>query len=446
MKWLAVLLSALLLLPSLLLAGSISTDDTGRRALSQPMELDKAQREHFANGRSLFKQMWVISPSTDQAVDGLGPLYNRISCAACHPGNGRGRAPDTPADAMRSMLVRLSLPGRDTQGGPLPHPAYGDQLNEQGIPGVPGEGSIAISYQEIPLFLNGGTAVTLRKPSLHWQEARYGATDGILTSARIGPALVGLGLLEAVPEAVIREWEDPDDHNRDGISGRINRVRDVETRQHRMGRFGLKANVATLRQQIAAAFSGDLGITSSLFPQENCTLAARACTLAVNGGSPELSAEQLADITLYHQTLAVPEQRNRDDPQVQYGQQLFRQAGCASCHRPLLYTAADARPELLGGRTIAPYTDLLLHDMGAPLADGRPDFEATGSEWRTPPLWGIGLADTVGDQVHYLHDGRARTLLEAILWHRGEAAASQQAVWAMTVAERAALLTFLRSL
>ncbi|WP_202717153.1 di-heme oxidoreductase family protein [Thiothrix subterranea] len=444
MKRLAVLV---LLLPALVSAAGISTGDTSRRALSKAMEeLDDAQRERFASGRGLFDQMWVIAPSTDEAVDGLGPVYNRISCVACHPGNGRGRAPDAESEEMRSMLVRLSIPGVGEHGGPLPHPAYGEQLNEQGVPGVPGEGRIAVKYQDIPLFLHGGTGVTLRKPSLVWREAHYGTPDGVLTSARIGPALVGMGLLEAVPEAEILKWADPDDKNQDGISGRANTVWDAAVQQNALGRFGLKANVATLRQQIAGAFIGDLGITSPLFPHENCSMAETACARTVNGGNPELSAVQLDDITFYHQTLAIPERRQRDTAQVQRGQQLFQQAQCAACHRPMLYTAANAKPDLLSQRIIEPYSDLLLHDMGEPLADGRPDFAANGYEWRTPPLWGIGLAEAVGDQVHYLHDGRARNLLEAIVWHRGEAAASQQAVWAMTVEDREALLAFLRSL
>lgn len=444
MKLLAVVV---LLLPALASAAGISTGDTSRRALSKPMEeLDDVQREHFANGRGLFNQMWVISPSVDTLVDGLGPLYNRVSCAACHPGNGHGRAPDGVGEEMRSMLVRLSIPGVGAHGGPLPHPAYGDQLNEQGIPGIPGEGRAQISYADMPVLLHDGTNVTLRKPTLDLQNPAYGTFDGVLTSARIGPALVGMGLLEAIPEKEIRAWADPDDRNRDGISGRPNNVWDAAAHKKALGRFGLKANVPRLRQQIAGAFVGDMGITSPLFPHQNCSKVQTACAAATGGGNPELTAEQLDDITFYHQTLAVPERRQRDAPQVLQGQKLFQQANCAACHRPQLYTAADAKPGILSRRIIEPYTDLLLHDMGDGLADGRPDFQASGNEWRTAPLWGIGLAETVGDKVSYLHDGRARTLLEAILWHGGEAASSRQAVADMSKEDREALLTFLNSL
>jgi Di-haem oxidoreductase, putative peroxidase len=338
------------------------------------------------------------------------------------------------------------LPGVGPHGGTNPHPTYGDQLNEQGIPGVPGEGRAEVSYCDLPVRLGDGTVVTLRQPHLTLKEPGYGPFDNLLTSPRIGPSLTGLGLLEAVPEVEILAWADPWDFNGDGISGRPNFVWDAAAQRHTLGRFGLKANVPTLRQQIAGAFVGDMGITSPLFPAENCTKAQSACAAAPNGGNPELSPNQLDAITFYLQTLAVPAQHGGDLPQVCHGEALFYQVGCAACHRPQMYTAPDAKPVQLAGRLIAPYTDLLLHDLGAPLADGRPDFQASGSEWRTAPLWGIGLAETVGEQVGYLHDGRARTLLEAILWHWGEAAPSREAVRAMGAAEREALLAFLRSL
>ncbi|BAP55463.1 hypothetical protein THII_1166 [Thioploca ingrica] len=437
----------LALLPLLATAAGFTTLDQSRRALSQPMPgLDEGQRERFAQGRNLFNQMWVIAPSLDAKVDGLGPLYNRLSCAACHPDNGRGRAPDGPDQKMRSMLVRLSLPGVGPHGGTNPHPTYGDQLNEQGIPGVPGEGQAEVSYTDLPVLLGDGTTVILRQPHLTLKSPGYGPFDGILISPRIGPALTGMGLLEAVPETEILAWADPDDTNGDGISGRPNFVWDAQAQRSTLGRFGLKANVPSLRQQIAGAFVGDMGITSPLFPAENCTPAQSTCAAAPSGGKPELSTEQLDAITFYLQTLAVPERRGDDLPQVHHGEMLFHQAGCAACHRPQLHTTPNTQLAQLAGRLIAPYTDLLLHDLGALLADGRPDFQASGSEWRTAPLWGIGLAETVGDQVGYLHDGRARTLLEAILWHGGEAAPSREAVRTMGSTERTALLAFLRAL
>ncbi|MDO6681755.1 di-heme oxidoredictase family protein [Oceanobacter sp. 5_MG-2023] len=444
---LRLLLLWLILLPNLAAADPITSSALGRRALSQPMPgLTATELEQFLQGRSLFAQMWVISPSADQQVDGLGPLYNAISCASCHPGNGHGRAPDRPGQAMRSMLVRLSLPGHDIHGGPRPHPFCGDQLNEQGVPGVAGEGRASVSYQEQVVRLADDTAVTLRRPQLNLSASRCQPATELLTSARIGPALVGQGLLDAIPNAAILQRADPEDRDADGISGRPNPVYDVALQQMTTGRFGYKANVPNLRQQIASAFHGDLGISSSLFPDQNCTAAQTDCQTAATGGDPELSDEQLDQLVFYHQTLALPARRQPEAPNVQLGEQLFYQAGCESCHRAQFKTAANASPAILANRTIQPWSDLLLHDMGPELADNRPDFNASGQEWRTTPLWGIGLADKVSDHPGFLHDGRARNLLEAILWHGGEASKSRTAVTLMSREQRRALLDFLHSL
>lgn len=446
-------LCALMLLPAIKgHCDPTQTDEISRRALSLPMaQISEIQREQFSRGRSLFDQMWVIAPSRDGDIDGLGPLYNRLSCAGCHPGNGRGGAPDSPQEELRSMLVRLSIPGMSGDGGPLPHPFYGDQLNESAVPGLQPEGRAEIGYTTLQVRLEGGEQVELRQPRIALVEPGYGSFDsgsfeGVMTSARIGPALVGMGLLDAVSDGEILAFADPQDRDGDGVSGRPNWAWDVRRGALRLGRFGAKANVPGLRQQIASAFVGDLGITSSLFPQDNCTVRQSDCRTIPSGGKPELSDEQLEALTRYHQLLAVPTRRNREVPQVQYGEQLFQMSGCAACHRPNMQTAVDAEPELLANRAITPYSDLLLHDMGQPLSDGRPDFTATGREWRTAPLWGIGLAETVGDRVGYMHDGRARTLLEAILWHGGEALPSRMAVVAMDSVEREALLAFLGSL
>ncbi len=424
-----------------------TTDDLSRRAFTQPMAgLSAEARQRFYQGRGLFDQIWVVAPSRNPDTDGLGPLYNRLSCVACHPANGRGKAPERPGDEMRSMLVRLSIAGEGPHGGPNPHPTYGDQLNEQGVPGVAGEGRAVLSWQQRPLPLADGSEVLLRIPHLQLTEPGYGDFTGILTSPRIAPAIYGLGLLEAVPEATLLAAADPSDANGDGISGRANWVWDAAAGRQAMGRFGLKANVATVEQQIAGAFIGDLGITSPLHPAENCGDGQVACRHTPSGGTPELTAAQLQAITFYHLALAVPARRNTELPQVVAGERLFQQAGCTACHTPQLTTGDYPVFPRLAGRTIAPYTDLLLHDMGEPLADGRPDYAANGREWRTPPLWGIGLAETVGDEVGYLHDGRARTLLEAVLWHWGEGAASREAVRRMDATERAALIAFLKSL
>lgn len=427
------------------------TTVNNREAFSQPVAaLSETQLQQFFRGRRLFQQVWVISPPIDEEnaqIDGLGPVYNRLSCAACHPKNGRGQPPQPPDQEMRSMLVRLSVPGKTLQGAPNPHPAYGDQLNEQGIPNVPGEGRAQVDYEEISETLADGEVVKLQRPRLKFSDLNFGELgDETMTSARVAPAIFGLGLLEAVPESALLSLADPEDRNQDGISGRVNHVWDVATQRTTVGRFGWKANQPTVAQQIAGAFSGDLGITSILFPTENCTTVQQACRQAISGGHPELSAQQLEDIKFYHFTLAVPARRDQNNPQVQVGEQLFNQLGCPGCHQATLTTGEFPTLPTLAQQTIHPYSDLLLHDMGEGLADGRPDFEATGTEWRTTPLWGLGLIATVNGHTQLLHDGRARNILEAILWHGGEAQAAKDAVKQLSKSQREALLQFLNSL
>lgn len=423
-------------------ASLLSVADAGRDAYSMPMpDLPEDLRERFARGRALFRQVWVIAPSSGDAVDGLGPVFNRPSCVACHPRNGRGFAPAGPDEELRAMLVRLSVP--DDRGGAVPHPRYGDQLNELGIPGVPGEGRATIHYETREVTLADGTRVPLRAPSIRFRDLAFGDPGpSLMTSGRIGPAVFGLGLLEAVTETTLEGLA-----ARGGPrSGRVNRIRDDRLDRSVAGRFGAKANETTLRRQVASAAHGDLGLTSSLHPVENCMPVQAACRHAPSGGEPELSDAQLDDLVAYLTLIAPPARRHTGDAAVRRGERLFDEYGCADCHVPTLQTAADAQPVMLAGRTFHPYTDLLLHDMGTDLADGRPDHLAGGQEWRTPPLWGLGLAATVDPRAGFLHDGRARSILEAILWHGGEAAAAQDAVRDATPEARAALLRFLESL
>lgn len=423
---------------------SVHTD--GRDAFSQPLpQLPADAKEAFFRGRSLFRQNWVIAPARDDSVDGLGPLHNRISCIACHTANGKGHAPDGPDERAASLLLRLSVPGDDGYGGPKPHPRYGDQLNEDSIPGVPPEGRVVVSWQTHAVALADGTRVTLRKPVIHVASLNYGPLGkDVMTSPRVGSPVFGLGLLEAVPEAALQRIAD--EAKPDGIRGRLNVVHDFASGESKVGRFGLKSNRSTLRDQIAAAMSGDLGITSSLTPHDNCMPSQTACRQAPNGGTPELDDRQLHDLTLYLAWLAPPAPRNADRQEIRNGATLFRTLGCVACHRDRL--PLDRHPLLgeLGGTHIAPYTDLLLHDMGTGLADGRPDYRANGNEWRTPPLWGIGLQKKMDERTGYLHDGRARTVEEAILWHGGEAQAAQHRYTQLTAKERAALLAFINSL
>lgn len=454
-------------LPALAIAQTLpndaafSTTDTSRNAFQQIpwSQIPENLWDKVRSGRGLVRQTWVISPSLEPLIAGLGPTYNRPSCISCHPNNGRGKAPETPEAAMHSMLVRLSVPGQDAHGGPKPEPRYGDQLNEFGIPGVAGEGEASLTWQTRRERLADGQEVELRWPTITFRHLAYGAlSPKVLTSPRVAPPIFGLGLLESVSEADILALAKAQKAARQGIHGQPNRVWDAGQQKTVLGRFGWKANQPTTRQQIAGALAGDMGVTSELSPEPNCPPVQTACA-GIKGKHqerhPEITAANLDEMTLYHYVLAVPEARRQDDPRVLQGKTLFIAAGCASCHQPELKTgplralpvlASLATPPALAEQTIHPYTDLLLHDMGEELADQRPDYKANGRQWRTPPLWGIGLTPTVNGHSHLLHDGRARNLLEAILWHGGEGKTSREAVRRMSSAEREALLEFLGAL
>ncbi len=426
-------------------AEPIAVASATREAFSLPLpQMESGLKESFSRGRSLFRQNWVIAPARDEQVDGLGPFYNRISCIACHAANGKGHAPDGPGERASSLLVRLSAAGRDAHGGPKPHPVYGEQFREGSIPGVPGPGRLSVGWRTHQVRLAGGEKAALRAPILRFHELAYGPMGTVQTSARIGPAVFGLGLLEAVPDGVLEAMAR--ERKPDGVKGKLNRVHDAQSGGTVIGRFGLKANRGSLRDQIAGAMSGDLGITSPLMPDENCTPTQAACRLAAHGGAPELSALQLDDLQVYLSFLAPPAARGQQRPEVKRGAQLFGTSGCTACHRPQLAVGKHPLLGELSGGTIAPYTDLLLHDMGPGLADRRPDFKASGREWRTPPLWGAGLLRQMNERAGYLHDGRARDLQEAILWHGGEAGAAQRRYVRLSVEERSALLAFINSL
>ena len=429
------------------LGGDTTAFITTRNSFGLPARnLSREQRRTFAVGNSFFRQNWVTAPASTGARDGLGPTFNALSCSSCHHLDGRGKPPDDADDGQRGLLFRLSLPGVDAQGGPLPEPVYGGQLQDRAIVGVPVEGEFTIIYQQVAGAFPDGETYSLRQPTYQFHGLAFGPMRAdTLSSPRVAPAIVGMGLLEAIPEADILAAADPDDADGDGVSGRANMVWDARRGVLILGRFGWKANQPSVEQQTAGAFLGDLGITSPLFPGENCPSAQTDCVAAPHGGEPEIPADRLAKVVLYTQTLAVPAMRDPDDPQVKRGARLFAGSGCAVCHTPE-HTTGGHQVEAVINQTIYPYTDLLLHDMGPGLADGRPDFDAGGQEWRTPPLWGIGLVETVNGHTMFLHDGRARNLTEAILWHGGEGAGARDAFKALTKEEREALIRFLESL
>jgi CxxC motif-containing protein (DUF1111 family) len=345
------------------------------------------------------------------------------------------------------MLIRLSVPGQTAHGEPLGEPTYGGQLSNAAIQGIPAEGDVKITYETIEGTFGDGTSYQLRRPKYEFVQLGYGAMNSqTMFSPRVAQQMQGLGLLEAVAEETILNLSDPNDANGDGISGKPNYVWDYEQGKRSLGRLGWKANQPTMRQQVAGAFVGDLGITSSVFGNENHTDLQTLCVQAINGGNPELEASKLDKVTYYCRILAVPARRRVDDEAVIRGKALFTEIGCATCHVSTLTTGISSFIPEFSKQKIHPYTDLLLHDMGNELADGRPDFEANGNEWRTPPLWGIGLLHTVSKHTFLLHDGRARNIQEAILWHGGEGLASQQKFKNLSSSDRNALVKFLEAL
>jgi CxxC motif-containing protein (DUF1111 family) len=404
--------------------------------------LDREQRRAFNVGNNFFNDNWVTAPASTGGRDGLGPVFNAQSCSSCHEFDGRAAPPQSADDPRRGLLIRLSVAGAD---GVMPDPVYGDQLQDRAINGVAAEGSIVITTDEIQGVYADGTPYTLQRPEYAIADLGYGPlADGVMLSPRIAPAVFGVGLLEAVPDEAIRASADPDDADGDGISGRVNVALDPDGNEV-VGRFGWKASVATVEQQNAAAFHGDIGITTPLRPEVVCSAAQTQCAAAPDGGNPEVDAQKLGRVTFYTRSLAVPARRDAGSADTAAGEQTFSELGCASCHSPAMTTGESELADL-ANQSIRPYTDLLLHDMGDGLADGRPDGQATGSEWRTAPLWGIGLVDDVNGHTRFLHDGRARSLEEAILWHGGEAESAQRGFVALPADERRQLLMFLESL
>ncbi len=424
--------------------GETTVFDASSHAFSIPApNLSSSALAKHLEGDVEFEAVFVTAPAV--VNPGLGPIYNNVSCINCHSRDGRGRPPGAD-EGLVSLLFRLSLPkAEDSIDGkpPIPVPGFGTQLNNRSIVDADPEGKVKIEYTDQTLTTADGTRVHLRYPNYTITETYQPLPENIEVSPRVAPAVFGLGLLEAIPEETILAYADEADVDGDGISGKPNYVWDVVKKRYALGRFGWKANQPTLIQQVAAAYHDDMGVTTSLFSTEN---SAGQSQLTEHGATPEVSDEILDVVTFYVQTLAVPARRNVDDSQIKQGEQLFAKAQCASCHVPTLRTGVLAGVPSVSNQTIHPYTDLLLHDMGPDLADNRPDFRANGREWRTPPLWGIGLVRRVNGHTNFLHDGRARDLMEAILWHGGEAEASRQAVEQMSKVERDALIAFLESL
>ena len=421
------------------------TTDKSKHAFSKHISgLSDAEIDIFYLGKSVFKTPWITAPSITTARDGLGPLFSANTCRNCHVGNGAGIAVDSKGIMNRSLLFRLShRESNDTQTlervGFKPDSTYGAQLSRNGNLNVPAEGQTVVKYESIKGTYPDGSSYELRNPSYNIIHMAYGDLDKeTVIAPRIGSALIGLGLLARIPEKDILAHEDVNDSNKDGISGKANYAFDPETNTTRLGRFTWKSSAVSVKHQSAGAAHNDMGLSNPLFPSPNCTSVQKECLQEASLSEHEMDLPEyrLSAVAFYLSNLAVPKQR--EPKKHREGAKLFKSLNCTSCHVPA-FTTTD-------GIQIKPYSDLLLHDMGDDLADGRSEFLANGHEWRTPPMWGIGLYEKVAGEANYLHDGRARSIEEAILWHGGEAQKSKEDFMALNKQSRTKVLDFLNSI
>ena len=448
---------------------------TSAESYSKPSSnLTASRKGSFFIGNAFFKQPWVVAPASTDSRDGLGALFNVAACQSCHVKDGRGHAPMTADDDADSLLLRLSMPAttdeqrqqlQDSLIEKVVHPMYGGQLQDRGIQGVPAEARIVVQWTDKPVTFADGHVETLRAPTFNLTNPGYGAfDDAMMVSPRVALPMIGLGLLEQIPDDDIKK-QASDSSNSD-ISGKFNWVMDPQTGKRALGRFGWKAGQTKLITQNQSAFNEDMGLTSNIRPHESCMPTQTACLNATTGadeqgnGKPpvEVNDDVAKFVEFYTRNLAVPHRRNADDKLVLAGKKRFYDMGCQSCHTPRYQLPKTDDDHLeQHGQVIYPYTDLLLHDMGDDLADrtiagklppksAQVEFLANSYEWRTPALWGVGLAQTVDPQATFLHDGRARTLMEAVLWHGGEAEKQQQQVLKLDKQGRAELNAFLKSL
>tara|TARA_R110002096_G_scaffold436038_2_gene665794 strand:+ start:58977 stop:60362 length:1386 start_codon:yes stop_codon:yes gene_type:complete len=420
----------------------------GSNALTLPVANITADHElAFFTGNSFFNNPWVTAPASTESRDGLGPLFNARSCSACHFKDGRGAPPADASEDFEGILLRISIDGVADNGGTINELVYGGQIQPFAIDGVAPEARPTVTFTEVAGTYPDGTSYSLRHPTYELTELAYGPiSPDLRISPRVAPGMAGLGLLEAITEERLTELADPEDSDGDGISGRINHVWDAVAETTVVGRFGWKAEQPTVRQQVAGAFLGDIGITSSIFPDQNCTDAQTDCKAAALGGSPNIEDLLLGRVVTYSMLLAVPARHDYKSDEVLFGKALFNEVGCASCHTANHITGpVEGFPEL-DNQSIWPYTDMLLHDMGEELSDHRKSFEAEGNEWRTPPLWALRFYPEVNGHNFLMHDGRARGVEEAILWHGGESETSHKAFENLDESGRKSLIRFVESL
>lgn len=406
-------------------------------ALSQPSaNLSATERALFAAGNSFFTSAWVAAPASTAARDGLGPLFNAAACQDCHLRDGRGQVPGQDGPLGSGAVVRIG----DLRGEALP--VYGRQIQTRALPGFDAEAEVQVQWQTRSLVLPDGSEIALRSPQLQFSKWGYGIPQSAFNSSlRVAPAMTGLGLLEAIPAADIQSYAVTQARQWPRLSGR------PALGAGGLGRFGWKAGKLDVEEQALHAAMEDMGLTSARFGTDNCTAQQTACRDAPDGGMPELAPRIAEALTFYARHLAPVARRDHARTEVGQGAVLFQELGCAACHKPDWQTDPAATSIALQGQQIWPYTDLLLHDMGEGLADGLAEGAASGAEWRTPPLWGLAHVKTVGgERAGYLHDGRARSLQEAIAWHGGEAQFSRDAWLQLPASKRRLVIRFLASL
>lgn len=424
---------------------NIHTSKSCKMAFTHSQKLNDDEEDLHITGKSFYRIPWVEAPSATTARDGLGPLFSANTCMHCHPGNGAGVPTDENGEVTRSLVMRLSIPAEKNinntllmKDGFVPEPTYGGQFSLNGTSDTPFEGSIKISYAPIKGTYEDGESYELQNPTYKLLNLQYGALHKNTNIApHIGLALIGLGAIEMIEEKDILVKEDIEDKNRDGISGKANWVYNPESNSTELGRFTWKAASATVKHQSANAAHNDMGLSNPLFPQHNCTQNQKECIKALEGYHDfDLPMERLDAITYYLKTLKIPSQRKTTN--FEKGKKIFNDLGCVKCHTPS-YKISD-------GNTIRPYSDFLLHDMGDALSDGHTMFKATANEFRTPPLWGVGLYEKVSGYTALLHDGRARTIEEAILWHGGEAKSQKEDFRALSKQDRDYLVEFVKGI
>lgn len=410
-------------------------------AFSSPAaNLSGSRLDFHLDGDFQFETVFVTAPATVNS--GVGPIFNNSSCIGCHPKDGRSAFP-SDINALSGFFFRASMPGLGDNNAPIPVPGFGEQIQNQAIFGYQPEAKFQVSYSPLVEIFADGTKVTLQKPNYSLTDTYIPFPSEAVISPRLASPVFGLGLLEAIPEYYILQNEDVNDLDGDGISGKANYVYDHLSEETKLGRFGWKANTATVMEQCAGAYVHDMGVTNPLFPFET--------GFGQSNGDDgleddaEISQDLLDEITFYCQTLGVPAPRNINDDAVKRGAALFNELQCAKCHIPKMISG-DFPVAAVANQTFFPYTDMLLHDMGEGLADNRPDFLANGREWRTKALWGIGLTQVVNGHTNFLHDGRAKNITEAILWHGGEAENAKNNFKNLSASQRNDLLKFMNSL